>query len=67
MNLNDFDLPFATENAIELSGGSRSRGYRASNWIVRVPLRDDSLMEQKREAKISALMQKYLPDNLKPK
>lgn len=67
MNLNDFDLPFATENAIELSGGSRSRGYRIGNWIVRVPLRDDSLMEQKREAEISALMQKYLPDSLKSK
>ena len=27
MDLNDFDLPFATENAVELSGGSRSKGY----------------------------------------
>lgn len=67
MNLNDFDLPFTTDNVIELSGGSRSRGYRVGDYIVRVPLRDDSLMEQKREAEISALMQKYLPDSLKSK
>ncbi len=67
MNLNYFDLPFTTENAIELFGGSRSRGYRVGSWIVRIPLRDDSLMEQKREAEISALMQKYLPDELKSK
>ncbi len=67
MDLSDFDLPFATENAIELSGGSRSKGYRVDKWIVRIPVRDDSLEEQKREAEISALMQEYLPENLKSK
>ncbi|MBP5399660.1 MAG: phosphotransferase [Alphaproteobacteria bacterium] len=67
MNLSNFDLPFSTENAVEISGGSRSRGYRIGNRIVRIPLRDDSLMEQKRESEISALMQKYLPDCLKSK
>ena len=67
MDLNDFDLPFATDNAIELSGGSRSKGYRVSDYIVRIPLREDSLTEQKREAEISALMREYLPENLKSK
>ena len=62
MDLKDFDLPFDTKDAIELSGGSRSRGYCVNHWIVRVPLRDDTIMEQMREAEISALMQKYLPD-----
>lgn len=67
MDLNDFDLPFATENAVELSGGSRSKGYCVGGYIVRIPLREDSLMEQMREAEISALMQEYLPENLKSK
>ncbi len=67
MDLSDFDLPFATENAVELSGGSRSRGYRVGDYIVRIPLRENSLMEQMREAEISALMQEYLPENLKSK
>ena len=67
MDLNDFDLPFATDNAIELSGGSRSKGYRVGDYIVRIPLREDSLTEQKREAEISALMHEYLPENLKSK
>lgn len=67
MDLKDFDLPFDTKDAIELSGGSRSRGYCVNHWIVRVPLRDDTIMEQMREAEISALMQKYLPDSLKQK
>lgn len=67
MDLSDFDLPFATDNAVELSGGSRSKGYRVDKWIVRIPLREDSLTEQKREAEISALMQEYLPENLKSK
>ena len=67
MDLNDFDLPFATDNAIELSGGSRSKGYRVGDYIVRIPLRKDSLTEQMREAEISALMQKYLPEHLKNK
>ncbi len=67
MNLNDFDLPFATDNAFELSGGSRSKGYRVGDYIVRIPLREDSLMEQMREAEISALMQEYLPEYLKNK
>ena len=43
MDLNDFDLPFATENAVELSGGSRSKGYCVGGYIVRIPLREDSL------------------------
>ena len=67
MNLSDFDLPFATDNAVELSGGSRSKGYHVGDYIVRIPLREDSLMEQMREAEISALMQEYLPENLKSK
>ena len=67
MDLNDFDLPFATDNAIELPGGSRSKGYRVGDYIVRIPLREDSLTEQKREAEISALMHEYLPENLKSK
>lgn len=67
MDLSDFDLPFATDNAVELSGGSRSKGYRVGDYIVRIPLREDSLTEQKREAEISALMQEYLPENLKSK
>ena len=67
MDLNDFDLPFATENAVELSGGSRSKGYCVGDYIVRIPLREDSLIEQMREAEISALMQEYLPENLKNK
>ena len=67
MDLNDFDLPFATDNAIELSGSSRSKGYRVGDYIVRIPLREDSLTEQKREAEISALMREYLPENLKSK
>lgn len=67
MDLNDFDLPFSTDNAIELSGGSRSKGYRVGDYIVRIPLREDSLTEQKREAEISALMHEYLPENLKSK
>ena len=67
MDLSDFDLPFATENAVELSGGSRSKGYRVGDYIVRIPLREDSLTEQMREAEISALMQEYLPENLKSK
>ena len=65
MKLKDFDLPFATENAMELSGGSRSKGYRVDGWIIRIPLRNDSLDEQRRESEISALMQKYLPKELK--
>ena len=38
MDLNDFDLPFATDNAIELPGGSRSKGYRVGDYIVRIPM-----------------------------
>ena len=67
MDFNDFGLPFATKNATELTDGSRSRGYRIGGYIVRIPLRDNSLMEQEREAEISALMQKHLPNNLKSK
>lgn len=67
MDLKDFDLPFDTDNAVELTGGSRSKGYRVNGWIVRIPLRDTTLMEQKREAEISALMQKHLPAHLKDK
>jgi len=67
MDLKDFDLPFDTDNAVELTGGSRSRGYWVNGWIVRVPLRGTTLVEQKREAEISALMQKHLPAHLKDK
>jgi aminoglycoside phosphotransferase (APT) family kinase protein len=67
MDLKDFDLPFDTDNAVELTGGSRSRGYWVNGWIVRVPLRGTTLVEQKREAEISALMQKHLPAHLKNK
>ncbi len=67
MDLKNFDLPFATDNTLELSGGSRSKSYRINDYIVRIPLRTDSLMEQQREAEISALMQKHLPEKLKNK
>lgn len=65
MDLSDYNLPFTAENIEELSGGSRSRGYRVNGYIVRIPVRYDIHMEQKREAEISALMQQNLPEHLK--
>ena len=60
-----YDLPFSSENAELLSGGSRSRGYRVNDWIVRIPTKADFLLEQQREADISKLLHKKLPRNLK--
>lgn len=65
MDLSDYNLPFTAENIEELSGGSRSRGYRVNGYIVRIPVRYEIHMEQKREAEISALMQQNLPEHLK--
>lgn len=65
--LDNYDLPFSTANAKLLSGGSRSRGYRISDWIVRVPTKSDFLLEQQREANISGLLHKELPENLRNK
>lgn len=65
--LDIYDLPFSSENAKLLSGGSRSRGYRINDWIVRIPTKLDFLLEQQREADISKLLHKELPENLKNK
>lgn len=51
-----YDLPFSSENAELLSGGSRSLGYRVNGWIMRIPTKEDFLIEQKREADISELL-----------
>ena len=63
--LDSYDLPFATDNAELLSGGSRSRGYKINGWIVRVPTKEEFLLEQKREASISNLLHQELPEKLK--
>lgn len=65
--LDSYDLPFATDNAELLSGGSRSRGYKINGWIVRVPTKEEFLLEQKREASISNLLHQELPEKLKNK
>lgn len=62
-----YDLPFSSENAELLSGGSRSLGYRVNGWIMRIPTKEDFLIEQKREADISELLHKELPENLRNK
>ena len=60
--LDSYDLPFATDNAELLSGGSRSRGYKIDCWIVRVPTKEEFLLEQQREASISNLLHQELPE-----
>ena len=65
--LDIYDLPFSTANAELLPGGSRSRGYRVNDWIVRIPTKSDFLREQQREAEISGLLHKELPENLRNK
>lgn len=65
--LDIYDLPFSTANAELLSGGSRSHGYRVNDWIVRIPTKSDFLLEQQREAEISGLLHKELPENLRNK
>ena len=62
-----YDLPFSSENAELLSGGSRSLGYRVNGWIMRIPTKEDFLIEQKREADISELLHKELSENLRNK
>ena len=54
--LDCYDLPFATDNAELLPGGSRSRGYKINGWIVRVPTKKEFLLEQQREAAISSVL-----------
>ena len=65
--LDIYDLPFSTANAELLSGGSRSHGYRVNDWIVRIPTKSDFLLEQQREAEISVLLHKELPENFNGK
>ena len=65
--LDIYDLPFSTANAELLSGGSRSHGYRVNDWIIRIPTKEDFLIEQQREADISELLHKELPENLRNK
>ncbi len=65
--LDIYDLPFSVANAELLSGGSRSRGYKINDWIVRIPTKSDFLLEQQREADISELLHKKLPKNLRNK
>lgn len=65
--LDIYNLPFPSENAELLTGGSRSRGYRVNGWIVRIPTKEDFLIEQQREADISRLLHEELPENLKNK
>ncbi len=62
-----YDLPFAMDNAELLFGGSRSYGYKMNRWIVRIPTKEEFLIEQQREAEISSLLHKELPKNLKNK
>ncbi len=62
--LSEFDiynLPFSMKNAELLLGGSRSRGYRINDQIVRIPTKADFLIEQQREADISKLLHEKLP------
>lgn len=61
------NLPFSFDDARLLSGGSRSRGYRVNGWIVRIPTKEDFLIEQQREADISRLLHTELPEHLKNK
>lgn len=65
--LDIYGLPFSSENAELLSGGSRSHGYRVNGWIMRIPTKEDFWIEQKREADISELLHKELPENLRNK
>ena len=65
--LDCYDLPFATDNAELLPGGSRSRGYKINGWIVRVPTKKEFLLEQQREAAISSVLHQALLEKLKNK
>lgn len=65
--LDSYNLPFATDNAELLPGGSRSRGYKIKGWIVRIPTKEEFLLEQQREATISYLLHQELPEKLKNK
>lgn len=65
--LDSYDLPFPINNPELLPGGSRSHGYRVNSWIVRIPTREEFIIEQQRENDISKLLQKELPKNLQHK
>ena len=58
--LDKYNLPFSVQEVTELKGGSRSKAFRVGMYIVRIPTREDFLIEQKREAQISKLLKKYL-------
>ena len=55
--LDKYNLPFETQNAVLLYGGSRSQAYLTGEIIVRIPTQDKFLVEQKREADISQIIQ----------
>ncbi len=67
LEFDSYNLPFATDNAELLPGGSRSRGYKINSWIVRIPTKEEFLLEQQREAAISSLLHQELPEKLKNK
>ena len=55
------------KNITRLPSGSRSKAFRVNDLIVRIPVRDDAIMEQEREAEISKIMQQNLPTHLQNK
>ena len=63
--LDKYNLPFETQNAVLLYGGSRSQAYLTGEIIVRIPTQDKFLVEQKREADISQIIPPplFLRDN----
>lgn len=65
--LDTYNLPFSSNNPELLSGGSRSRGYRVNDWIVRIPTKGEFIIEQQRENDISKLLQNELPESLQNK
>ncbi len=65
--LDKYNLPFETQNAVLLYGGSRSQAYLTGEIIIRIPTQDKFLVEQKREADISQIIQNNIFPKFKDK
>lgn len=67
ISLQEYGLPFSEENAVLLSGGSRSKAYEVDGWIVRIPTREEFLVEQEREAEILQFLHQSIPTDFQKK